>query len=83
MNSTRKVGEIADRPVAIGAIDPSCAHPPRSARRPVFALLFSAIEEGLASAARYEALARKTNGELANLGTDRADLPRFVMFGNG
>jgi len=83
MNSMRKAGEIAGRPVEVTAVQPHSPDPSGLARQPVFALLFSAIGEGLQSAARYEVLARKTNGELANLGLDRADLPRFVMFGDG
>ena len=43
---------------------------------------FAAIEEGFHNAERYEALARKSNSELAAAGLTRADLPRFVMFGN-
>jgi len=82
MNATRNVGENAGRQAETGTVDLNSAHPFRSAGWPAFAVLFSAIEEGLVSAARYEALARKTNRELANLGVDRADLPRFVMFGD-
>jgi uncharacterized protein YjiS (DUF1127 family) len=81
MNSTRKASENASHQVAGDTIGSNSAHPFRSARRPVFAVLFSAIGEGLEGAARYEALSRKTNGELADLGVERADLPRFVMFG--
>lgn len=82
MNSTRKVGENAGREVEAGTVGSNSAHPARSALWPAFAMLLSAIEEGLESAARYEALAHKTNSELANLGVERADLPRFVMFGS-
>jgi uncharacterized protein YjiS (DUF1127 family) len=45
------------------------------------AALFSAVQEGLNNAEQYEALARKSDGELAALGVTREDLPRFVMFG--
>jgi hypothetical protein len=79
MNATRKVSENCGRRAETGTVGPHAAHPFRSGW-PAFAVLFSAIEEGLVSAARYETLARKTNDELANLGVDRADLPRFVMF---
>jgi hypothetical protein len=82
MNATRKVGENAGSQSEAGTVGPGSVHPFHSAGWPAFAVLFSAIEEGLVGAARYETLARKTNGELANLGVDRADLPRFVMFGD-
>jgi hypothetical protein len=82
MNSNPKVGENVDLQVMSSVAGPNCVPPSRSARWPAFAVLFSAIEEGLVSAARYETLARKTNSELANLGVDRKDLPRFVMFGD-
>jgi hypothetical protein len=82
MNATRNVGENVDGPVETGMVGPNAERPFRSAGWPAVAALFSAIEEGLVSAARYESLARKTNGELANLGVDRANLPRFVMFGD-
>ena len=82
MNATRNVGENAGRQAEAHAVGPNPTHPFRSARWPAFAVLLSAIEEALVSAARYETLARKTNGELASLGVDRADLPRFVMFGD-
>jgi uncharacterized protein YjiS (DUF1127 family) len=42
---------------------------------------FSAVEEGFNKAEQYEALARKSDSELAALGLSREDLPRFVMFG--
>jgi hypothetical protein len=42
---------------------------------------FSAVEEGFNKAERYEALAHKSDSELAALGVTREDLPRFVMFG--
>jgi uncharacterized protein YjiS (DUF1127 family) len=76
------VGENVDLQVMSSTAGPNCVPPSRSARWPAFAVLFSAIEEGLVSAARYETLARKTNRELADLGVDRKDLPRFVMFGD-
>lgn len=82
MNSTRNAGENAGRQVEAGTAGSNSAHPFRPARWPAFAILFSAIGEGLESAARYEVLERKTNGELATLGVERADLPRFVMFGS-
>ena len=40
---------------------------------------FAAIREGLAVAARYEAMECKTDAELAQLGLRRADIPRMVM----
>ena len=42
---------------------------------------FSAVEEGFNKAEQYEALARKSDSELAELGINREDLPRVVMFG--
>jgi hypothetical protein len=42
---------------------------------------FSAVEEGFNKCEEYEALARKSDGELAALGKAREDLPRLVMFG--
>jgi hypothetical protein len=78
MNSKPESGENVGRQVEGGTVGQNTAHPLRSA----FAAFFSAIEEGLQRAARYEALARKTNGELASLGVERPDLPRFVMFGD-
>jgi uncharacterized protein YjiS (DUF1127 family) len=42
---------------------------------------FSAMEEGFNKTGQYEALARKSDSELAALGLTREDLPRFVMFG--
>jgi uncharacterized protein YjiS (DUF1127 family) len=54
----------------------------REARRGTFfATLMGAIEEGLLKAERYQALSRKTDAELADLGLRREDLPRTVMFG--
>jgi hypothetical protein len=54
----------------------------RGARRGTFfGSLVGAIEEGLRKADRYQALARKPDAELANLGLKREDLPRVVMFG--
>jgi hypothetical protein len=46
-----------------------------------FASLVGAIEEGLRKAERYQTLSRKTDAELAELGLQREDLPRAVMFG--
>jgi len=82
MNATRTVAKDADRPVEACAAGP-LVEPSRRRAWPVFTMLLSAVGEGLDRAARYEALAHKTNGELATLGVDRSDLPRFVMFGNG
>jgi hypothetical protein len=42
---------------------------------------FAAAEEGFSKAELYEALARKSDSELAALGPSRDHLPRFVMFG--
>jgi hypothetical protein len=42
--------------------------------------LFAAVEEGFNKAEQYEALARKSDSELAALGLSREGLPRFVMF---
>lgn len=39
------------------------------------------VEEGFNKAEQYEALARKSHNELAELGLSREDLPRFVLFG--
>jgi uncharacterized protein YjiS (DUF1127 family) len=47
----------------------------------ILATFFSAVEEGFNKAEQYEALARKSDGELAALGITREDLARFVMFG--
>jgi hypothetical protein len=46
------------------------------------ATFFSAVEEGFDKAEKYEALARKSDSELAALGLAREDLPRFVMLGH-
>jgi hypothetical protein len=40
---------------------------------------FAAIREGLAVAARYEAMECKTDAELAQLGLSRADIPRVAL----
>ena len=45
------------------------------------ASLFSAVEEGFNKAEQYEALARKSDAELAARGLRREDLPRLAMFG--
>jgi uncharacterized protein YjiS (DUF1127 family) len=45
------------------------------------ATVISAVEDGFSKAEQYEALARKSDSELAALGLTREDLPRFVMFG--
>ena len=82
MNATRNVGENVDHLVETGVVGSNAERSFHPAGWPALAVLFSAIEEGLVSAARYESLARKTNGELTNLGVDRANLPRFVMFGD-
>jgi hypothetical protein len=42
---------------------------------------FAAIEEGFDRARRYEALARRSDSELAALGLSREDLLHFVMLG--
>jgi len=39
------------------------------------------IREGRALATRYDALARRSDAELARLGIKREDIPRVVMFG--
>ena len=39
----------------------------------------AAIREGLAVAARYEAMECKTDAELAQLGLRRADIPRVAL----
>ena len=82
MNSSRKVDGNVDRSVDAGHLDPPCAAP-RASRWTLFTLLFYAVGEGVGGAVRYEALASKTNAELADLGLRRADLPRLVVFGNG
>jgi hypothetical protein len=43
--------------------------------------LFSAFQEGFGKARRYQTLARKSDAELEQLGIDRDQLPRIVMFG--
>jgi uncharacterized protein YjiS (DUF1127 family) len=47
----------------------------------ILAMFFSAVEEGFKKAEQYEALARKSDSELAALGVTREDLARFVMIG--
>jgi hypothetical protein len=47
----------------------------------VLTTFFAAAEEGFNKAELYEALTRKSDGELAALGPSRDHLPRFVMFG--
>jgi uncharacterized protein YjiS (DUF1127 family) len=54
----------------------------RGTRRGTFwATLVGAVEEGMRKAERYQALTRKTDAELAELGLKREDLPRIAMFG--
>ena len=54
----------------------------RGAQRGSFlSTLAGAIEEGLTKAENYQALSRKTDAELSELGLKREDLPRVVMFG--
>jgi hypothetical protein len=43
----------------------------------------AAIREGLATAARYEAMECKTDAELAQLGLRRADIPRVALANRG
>jgi uncharacterized protein YjiS (DUF1127 family) len=43
------------------------------------ATIFSALEEGFSKCEQYEALARKSDSELAALGVSREELARFVM----
>jgi len=50
-------------------------------RGTLFATFVGAVEEGLRKAERYQALSRKSDAELAELGLQREDLPRIVMFG--
>jgi uncharacterized protein YjiS (DUF1127 family) len=50
-------------------------------RQGFFNALLSAFEEGIGKARRYQALTRKSDVELAELGIKREDLPRIVMFG--
>jgi uncharacterized protein YjiS (DUF1127 family) len=45
------------------------------------ATFFSAVEEGFNKAEQYEALAHKSDRQLAALGVTREDLPRLVMLG--
>jgi hypothetical protein len=45
------------------------------------ATFLSAFEEGFNKAEQYEALAHKSDSDLAALGLTREDLPRLVMFG--
>lgn len=44
-------------------------------------LLASAFAEGFAKAQRYQALANRSQHELAALSVTHQDLPRYVMFG--
>ena len=46
-----------------------------------FSALVAAFQEGFGKARHYQALARKSDAELARLGIRREDLPRAVMFG--
>jgi uncharacterized protein YjiS (DUF1127 family) len=62
------------------AILPTCDSKP-SKILTTLAAFFSAVEEGFTKCEQYEALAHKSDGELAALGITREDLPRLVMFG--
>jgi uncharacterized protein YjiS (DUF1127 family) len=70
------------------AIQPqSIAHPRNCERKRgkiinTLAAFFSAVEEGFNKAEQYEALAHKSDHELAALGVTPEDLPRFVTFGH-
>jgi hypothetical protein len=41
--------------------------------------LADGVREGMATAARYDVLARKTDAELARLGLRREDVPRIAL----
>jgi len=43
--------------------------------------LLEGVREGRELATRYDALARRTDSELAALGIKREDIPQVVMFG--
>jgi hypothetical protein len=47
----------------------------------ILATFFSAVEEGFNKCEQNEALARKSDSELAALGVTRKGLARFVMIG--
>ena len=43
--------------------------------------LADGVREGIVIAARYDALAQKTDGELARIGLRREDIPRAALLG--
>ena len=47
----------------------------------LFSELVDGLREGHALATRYDALARKSDAELARLGLKREDIPRAVFLG--
>lgn len=49
--------------------------------RRAIADFFAGIQDGLAMAERYKSLSRLTDGELAQRGITRADIPRVVAKG--